>query len=105
MSVSIYRIRSTQHRHIGKFPSTVTLYYPIAPSRAKRPRTTETTSGLADNAAPPTDFCALEWLAMTIFSAMLMLSVGLLTASTINQALVVLGGYAFVLAGKVGGEW
>jgi hypothetical protein len=30
--------------------------------------------------------------------------VGLFTASTINQALVVLGRHAFVLAGKLGGE-
>jgi hypothetical protein len=27
------------------------------------------------------------------------------TASAINQALVVLGCYAFVMAGKLGGEW
>jgi hypothetical protein len=31
--------------------------------------------------------------------------VGLFAARTMNQALVVLGGYAFVLAGKLGGEW
>jgi hypothetical protein len=32
-------------------------------------------------------------------------AIGLFMASTINQALVVLGGYAFVMAGKLGGEW
>ena len=42
---------------------------------------------------------------MAILSLALMRFVGLFTASTINQALVVLGGYAFVLAGKLGGEW
>jgi hypothetical protein len=50
-------------------------------------------------------YCALEWLAMTVLSLALMLFIGLFTTSTINQALVVLGGYAFVLAGKLGGEW
>jgi hypothetical protein len=50
-------------------------------------------------------YCAMEWLAMAILSGFLMLSVGLLTDSNLNQALVVFGGYAFVLAGKLGGEW
>jgi hypothetical protein len=50
-------------------------------------------------------YCALEWVAMAILSALLMRFVDLFTASTINQGLVVLGGYAFVLAGKLGGEW
>jgi hypothetical protein len=50
-------------------------------------------------------YCALEWLAMAILSLALMLFIGVFTASTINQALVVLGGYAFVLAGKLGEEW
>jgi hypothetical protein len=50
-------------------------------------------------------YCALEWLAMAILSLALMLFIGLFTGSAINQALVVLGGYAFVLAGKLGGEW
>ena len=53
----------------------------------------------------PLIYCALEWLAMAILSALLMRFVGLFASSTINQALVVLGGYAFVLAGKLGGEW
>lgn len=42
---------------------------------------------------------------MAILSLALMLFIGLFTASAINQTLVVLGGYAFVLAGKLGGEW
>ncbi len=42
---------------------------------------------------------------MALMSLILMRFVGLFTASTINQALVVLGGYAFVLAGKLGWEW
>lgn len=42
---------------------------------------------------------------MAILSLALMRFVGLFTASPINQALVVLGGCAFVLAGKPGGEW
>jgi hypothetical protein len=33
-----------------------------------------------------------------------MFGASLFTASTINQALVVLAAYAFVLAGKLGGE-
>jgi hypothetical protein len=48
-------------------------------------------------------YCSLEWLAMAILSGFLMFGVRLFTASTINQALVALGGYAFVLAGKLGG--
>jgi hypothetical protein len=47
----------------------------------------------------------LELLLLAILSGFLMLGVGLFTASTINQVLVVLGAYAFVLAGKFGGEW
>jgi hypothetical protein len=50
-------------------------------------------------------YCSLEWLFMAILSGFLMLGVGLFTASTINQALVLLGAYAFVLAGRLGGEW
>jgi hypothetical protein len=50
-------------------------------------------------------YCVMEWLAMAILSLALMLFIGLFTASAINQALVALGGYAFVLAGKLGGEW
>jgi hypothetical protein len=50
-------------------------------------------------------YCALEWAAMAILSGFLMLGVGLFTDNIVNQALVVLGGYAFVLAGKLGGEW
>jgi hypothetical protein len=42
---------------------------------------------------------------MAILSLALMLFIGLFAASTINQALVVLGLYAFVLAEKRGGEW
>lgn len=37
---------------------------------------------------------------MAIMSLILMRFVGLFTASTMNQALVVLGSYAFVLAGS-----
>jgi len=50
-------------------------------------------------------YCALEWLATAILSAFLILFLGLFKASTINQAPVVLGGYAFALARKLGGEW
>jgi hypothetical protein len=49
-------------------------------------------------------YCALEWLLLAILSGFLMHGVGLFTTSTISQALVVLGLYAFVLAGKLGGE-
>ncbi len=42
---------------------------------------------------------------MAFLSLILMLSVGLFTTSTTNQSLVVLGGYAFALAGKLGEEW
>jgi hypothetical protein len=48
-------------------------------------------------------YCGLEWTAMAILSLTLMRFVGLFMASTINQALVVLGFYAFMLAGKLGG--
>jgi hypothetical protein len=50
-------------------------------------------------------YCALEWLAMIILSGFLLLGIGLFTDSILNQALVLLSGYAFVLAGKLGGEW
>ena len=53
----------------------------------------------------PVIYCALEWLAMAVLSLILMRFVGLFTASTISQALVVFGGYMFVLAGRLGGEW
>jgi hypothetical protein len=44
----------------------------------------------------------LEWLAMAILSGFLMFGASLFTASTINQALVVLGASAFVPAGSWG---
>jgi hypothetical protein len=50
-------------------------------------------------------YCVMEWLFMAVLSGFLMLSVGLFTDNVVNQTLVVLGGYAFVLAGKLGGEW
>jgi hypothetical protein len=47
-------------------------------------------------------YVVMEWLFMAIMSAFLMFGVSLFTASTINQALVVLGAYAFVPAGSWG---
>ena len=64
-------------------------------------------TGVADCASPLRTliYCALEWIAMAIFSVILMLAIGLFTDNVVNQALVVLSLYAFVLAGKLGGEW